>query len=179
MKIYTKTGDKGITSLVGGKRVPKTHRRIEAYGAVDELNSWIGLIADDQKIGDNQKKTLHLIQNKLFVIGCNLASPSIEAAKKCPQLQATDILMLEENIDKIIVILPQLRTFVLPGGCCIASYCQIARTICRRAERDILRLKENERYSLEISYMNRLSDYLFVLARALVYAEGATERCWK
>lgn len=178
MKIYTKTGDKGTTSLVGGKRVPKTHRRIEAYGVVDELNSWIGLIAD-QKIEEARKKLLFEIQGNLFTIGSNLAAPTVEIAKKCPQLQSDDVSRLEKEIDGLSESLPQLRTFVLPGGSSTASFCQIARTVCRRAEREILRLKEQERYALEIAYVNRLADFLFVLGRFMVYADGAAERFWE
>lgn len=177
MKIYTKTGDKGLTSLVGGKRVPKTHKRIEAYGTTDEVNSWIGLIAD-QNINPEYKEILYRIQNTLFQIGSHLASPSQEISGKYKQVDESDVNTLEEAIDKVNERVPALRTFVLPGGCTVSSYCQIARTVCRRAERTMLRLNENERYALDLIYINRLSDYLFVLARALVHDAHAEERYW-
>ena len=166
MKIYTKTGDKGDTALIGGQRVPKTHERLEAYGSIDELNSWMGLIAC-QDIADKHKTLLHNIQNQLFVVGSHLACPSPEKAATLPQLHTDDISVLEQAIDDMDATLPKLKNFVLPGGNTIASYCHIARTVCRRVERNILRISDFKPEETDLIYINRLSDYLFVLARAV------------
>ncbi len=165
MKIYTKTGDTGSTSLIGGKRVTKYHDRIEAYGTIDELNAYIGLIRD-QKLDKNTFNTLIDIQNKLMICGTMLATE--QANKKTGNIiiNTTDIIYLENKIDEIDNSLPQLKKFILPGGHTTVSYCHIARTICRRAER--ITIKVSEKFDIDniiIKYLNRLSDYLFVLSR--------------
>jgi cob(I)alamin adenosyltransferase len=167
MKIYTKTGDQGDTTLIGGRRVPKTHERIEGYGAVDELNAWLGLIAD-QNIDDKHKTLLHNIQEQLFIAGSFMACPDKEKAATLPQLHADAVSLLEQAIDEMDAKLPKLTNFILPGGNTVSSYCQIARTVCRRAERNILRINDLSHAEAILIYINRLSDYLFVLARTLV-----------
>ena len=166
MKTYTKTGDQGDTSLIGGKRVPKTDDRLEAYGSIDELNSWIGLIVC-QDIADKHKALLYRIQSRLFIVGSHLACSFSEAATTLLQLQAEDTAALEQAIDEMDAQLPKLKNFVLPGGNTISSYCHIARTVCRRAERNILKVKSINPEKNILPYINRLSDYLFVLARTL------------
>jgi cob(I)alamin adenosyltransferase len=179
MKIYTKTGDKGQTSLIGGTRVPKHHIRIEAYGTVDELNSWIGLIRD-QHIDELHRGILIEIQDRLFTIGSSLASDPEKAKMKIPDLKEEDITLLEQEIDKMNDELPEMRSFVLPGGHTTVSYCHIARCVCRRAERNTIHLSENEFVAeLVIKYLNRLSDYLFVLSRKLTHDLSAREIPWK
>jgi len=179
MKIYTKTGDKGKTSLIGGTRVSKHHIRIEAYGTVDELNSHIGLIRD-QQIDEHSKKILIEIQDRLFTIGSSLASDPDKSRMKIPDLKEEDITLLEKEIDTMNEVLPQMRSFVLPGGNTIVSYCHIARCVCRRAERITIHLSENSFVDeLVIKYLNRLSDYLFVLARKLSQDLKAVEIPWK
>ena len=171
MKIYTKTGDKGDTSLIGGQRVPKTHERLEAYGSIDELNAWIGLIAD-QDIAENHKTLLHNIQHQLFVIGFHLACPIQDLAATLPQLSVDEISSLEQAIDEMDAKLPKLKSFILPGGNTVSSYCQIARTVCRRAERNMLRITNFTPTESILIYINRLSDYLFVLARTFIVSES-------
>jgi len=139
MKIYTKTGDKGETSLIGGTRVPKHHIRIESYGTVDELNSWIGLI-NDQDIAQESKTILSEIQDRLFTIGSSLASDPEKSKMKIPDLHASDIELLENQIDKMNEVLPEMRHFILPGGHTSISYCHLARCVCRRAERNVIHL---------------------------------------
>lgn len=179
MKIYTKTGDKGQTSLIGGTRVPKHHVRIEAYGTVDELNSWIGLLRD-QQIKDEYKTILVEVQDRLFTIGSTLAADPEKSKMKLPELKEADITMLEKAIDKMNEVLPEMRSFILPGGHTIVSYCHIARCVCRRAERNTIHLSETAAvHELVIKYLNRLSDYLFVLARRLSHDLKATETPWK
>jgi cob(I)alamin adenosyltransferase len=179
MKIYTKTGDKGQTSLIGGTRVPKHHVRIEAYGTVDELNSWIGLIRD-QDISSHHKSTLAEIQDRLFTIGSSLASDPGKSKMKIPDLKEEDILLLEKEMDAMNEKLPEMKSFLLPGGHTTVSYCHLARCVCRRAERGVLRLSEGEFVAdLVIKYLNRLSDYLFVLSRALGQDLHASEIPWK
>ncbi|MEH6704775.1 MAG: cob(I)yrinic acid a,c-diamide adenosyltransferase [Galbibacter orientalis] len=185
MKIYTKTGDKGTTALYGGTRVPKHHIRIEGYGTVDELNSWIGLIRD-QEIEDTYKTVLIAIQDRLFTIGAILATPPekefLKNGKKrldIPRVSKEDISLLETEIDAMDASLPPMTHFVLPGGHTTVSYCHIARTICRRAERKATYLHENEPFDeLVLNYLNRLSDYLFVLARKLTFDLKADEVKW-
>ena len=175
MKIYTKTGDTGTTSLIGGKRVKKSNLRIESYGTVDELNSYIGLIKDQKGIGNNDKNSLLKIQHELFVIGAMLATaPDKETLKNgkervtISKINKHSILFLEEEIDKMDEKLPQMTHFILPGGHQTVSFCHIARCVCRRAERLSVELNEKEKVSNElIIYLNRLSDYLFTLARKL------------
>ena len=179
MKIYTKTGDKGQTSLIGGTRVPKHHTRIEAYGTVDELNSWLGLIRD-QAIDLHSKEILTEIQDRLFTIGSSLASDPDKSKMKIPDLKEEDIVLLEKEMDAMNDKLPEMRSFILPGGHPIVSYCHIGRCVCRRAERASLRLSETEFVAdLVVKYLNRLSDFLFVLGRKLSSDLGAAEIPWK
>lgn len=179
MKIYTKTGDKGLTSLFGGKRVPKHHLRIEAYGTVDELNSNIGLIRD-QKISSETFAVLIEIQDRLFTLGSILATEPGNEKVKVPQLNEQDILFLENEIDKMNEVLPEMRSFVLPGGHQTVSFCHITRCVCRRAERLVVHLAEVENVpELIIKYLNRLSDYLFVLSRKISQENNANEIPWK
>ena len=178
MKIYTKKGDQGQTSLIGGKRVPKNDIKIESYGTVDELNSWIGLLRD-QKIQDFYIEQLLEIQDRLFTIGSLLAAVE-DHNMQLPELSEEDILYLESAIDEMNKTLPEMRSFVLPGGNQIVSFCHIARCVCRRAERLTVALNENEeRYNLVLKYLNRLSDYLFTLSRALTMDLSVKETPWK
>jgi len=166
MKIYTKTGDKGDTSLIGGIRVPKYHPEIEAYGTIDELNSYIGLIRG-QKIDKHTIALLIEIQKKLFVIG-SLLTYDDKKDIKLSLLNNKDILLLEKEINKISETLPKQDSFIIPGGNTIVSYCHIARCVCRRAERKIVKLRHDYYVNeINIKYINRLSDYLFILARKL------------
>ena len=141
MKIYTKTGDEGLTSLIGGTRVPKYDLRIESYGTVDELNSYIGLIRD-HGIDADQKDTLKEIQDRLFTIGAALASDPEKSKMKIPDLHLSDITFLESQIDEMNLVLPELKHFILPGGSPVVSFCHVSRCVCRRAERIIVHLKE-------------------------------------
>ena len=185
MKIYTKTGDKGTTALFGGTRVPKDHIRIESYGTVDELNSYIGLIRD-QEIDTHYKNILIEIQDRLFTVGANLATPEDKTVLKNGKSRLqnlgiieSDIQLLEKEIDTMETQLPQMTHFVLPGGHPTVSHCHIARCICRRAERLTVHLSHNESIpEITISYLNRLSDYLFVLARKLTLDLNAEEIKW-
>lgn len=178
-KIYTKTGDKGETSLIGGVRVPKYHLRIESYGTVDELNSYIGLVKES--ITDEQvKKTLYEIQDRLFTIGSVLASDPAKSKMKIPDLHAEDITLLETEMDTMDATLPPLKNFILPGGTVAASYCHVARCVCRRAERLTVQLAtESEVPEIIVRYLNRLSDYLFMLSRKIVQDAGAAETPWR
>lgn len=178
-KIYTKTGDKGETSLIGGTRVPKYHIRIETYGTVDELNSYIGLIRD-QDIDVKTFDTLIEIQDRLFTIGSLLAEDTEKSKMKLPSIKEEDIQFLEKQIDLMDESLEPMKSFVLPGGHTTVSYCHIARCVCRRAERLVIQLstefKVNE---LIIKYLNRLSDYLFTLSRFIAKKVNAKEIAWK
>jgi cob(I)alamin adenosyltransferase len=179
MKIYTKTGDAGTTSLFGGKRVPKSDLRIETYGTVDELNSHIGLLRD-QPVNAERKEVLIEIQDRLFTIGSILATEPGNAKVKIPSLAETDIQFLEKQIDTMDATLPPMKSFVLPGGHQSVSFCHVARTVCRRAERYIIALDAEEKInSLVIKYMNRLSDFLFVLARKMAQELNVEETPWK
>jgi cob(I)alamin adenosyltransferase len=179
MKVYTKTGDKGQTSLFGGKRVPKHDIRIDAYGTVDELNSYIGLIRD-QDIDKKSIETLIEVQDRLFTLGSILATEPGNTKVKVPQLHPQDILLLENEIDAMNEHLPEMRSFVLPGGHTTVSFCHVTRCVCRRAERLISNLSENEEIDeLVLQYLNRLSDYLFVLARKIVIDKEVKEVEWK
>lgn len=179
MKIYTKTGDKGETSLIGGTRVPKYHDRIEAYGTVDELISYIGLIRD-QKIDDHAISELIEIQDRLMTCASILATDCDNCNIKIPEIYDQDIEALEKEIDNMEKDLPPLRSFILPGGHPIVSYCHIARNICRRAERISIKVQDQFKYSEKvIQYLNRLSDYLFVLSRKLSIDLFAKETAWK
>lgn len=178
MKIYTKTGDKGKTSLLGGSRVSKANKRIDAYGNVDELNSWIGLLRD-QKV--NQKRHLLLIeiQDRLFTIGSHLANEGGERQFSIPEIKASDFERLEKAIDEMNEELPPMKNFILPGGNPVISYTHIARTVCRRAERGVVALAELEAVEeVIVIYLNRLSDYLFVLSRMVTKELNATEVPW-
>ncbi|MFD2287445.1 cob(I)yrinic acid a,c-diamide adenosyltransferase [Pedobacter petrophilus] len=178
MKIYTKTGDKGQTSLIGGTRVPKFHLRIDTYGTVDELNSYIGLIMC-QEINEQYQQLLKEIQDRLFTIGASLAADPEKSIMKIPDLKDSDITLLENEIDSMNELLPPLKHFVLPGGNTVVSYCHIARCVCRRAERLTVELAENSFVEERVTvYLNRLSDYLFVLARKLNMDFAAEENIW-
>lgn len=178
MKIYTKTGDKGQTSLIGGTRVPKHHLRIESYGTVDELNSYIGLIRD-QPLSDHQQFLLKEIQDRLFTIGSALASDPEKSKMKIPDLHQEDIELLEKEIDTMTAELPELRHFILPGGSNGVSFCHIARCVCRRAERICVHLSEESFVDEKVMvYLNRLSDYLFVLSRKLCFDQNIEENKW-
>ncbi|MBT3741225.1 MAG: cob(I)yrinic acid a,c-diamide adenosyltransferase [Polaribacter sp.] len=174
MKIYTKTGDKGTTALFGGTRVKKYNLRIESYGTVDELNSYIGLIKD-QEISSYIKESLLKVQNDLFTLGAMLATPpekeTLKSGKErlnIPKIDSDSILFLENEIDKMDALLPQMTHFILPGGHQSVSFCHIARCVCRRAERLSVELNDQENIQNDIiKYLNRLSDFLFVLARML------------
>ncbi len=178
MKIYTRTGDKGQTSLIGGTRVPKYHLRIDTYGTVDELNSYIGLIMC-QDIDVNHKRLLKEIQDRLFTIGASLAADPEKSKMKIPDLLDSDIVLLEKEMDAMNEVLPELKHFVLPGGNTVVSYCHIARCVCRRAERLAVELAEQSFVNEHVTvYLNRLSDYLFVLARKLNMDFEAEENIW-
>lgn len=179
LKIYTKTGDKGLTSLIGGTRLPKQHVRIEAYGTVDELNSHVGLVRDVVSDTETQQLLIY-IQDRLFTIGSHLAADPEKNKMQLPPIIEEDIVALEKAIDKINEQVPEMKSFVLPGGHIHLSYCHIARCVCRRAERAVLRLAENEKVDeIHAKYLNRLSDYLFMLARWLVLKLNAQEIPWK
>ncbi|MCY1515496.1 Cob(I)yrinic acid a,c-diamide adenosyltransferase [compost metagenome] len=179
MKIYTKTGDKGQTSLIGGTRVPKYHLRIEAYGTVDELNSYIGLIGC-QPVAGHHQAILKEIQDRLFTIGSSLAADPERSKMKIPDLLESDIVLLEKEMDEMNHHLPELRHFILPGGDTVVSYCHIARCVCRRAERLAVHLSEDSFVEPKvIIYLNRLSDFLFVLARKLNSDNGLPEHIWE
>jgi cob(I)alamin adenosyltransferase len=178
MKIYTKTGDKGYTSLIGGTRVPKHHLRIESYGTVDELNSYIGLIRD-QDISVYDKDLLKQIQDRLFTIGSSLAADPEKSRMIIPDLHAADIELLEQEMDRMNETLPELRHFILPGGNNAISYCHIARCVCRRAERLSVHLAEESTVDEKVNiYLNRLSDYLFTLARMIGHQNKVPENQW-
>ncbi|HZL10843.1 MAG TPA: cob(I)yrinic acid a,c-diamide adenosyltransferase [Prolixibacteraceae bacterium] len=179
MKIYTRTGDDGTTGLIGGTRVKKYDIRLESYGTIDELNSYIGVVRSLQT-DEHADKVLEKIQHKLFVIGAHLASEdSVGMIKKQMPCGEADVVMLENEMDLLIAVLPELRNFILPGGCQASSFCHVARTICRRAERRIIELSEkNEVDSNLIKFINRLSDYLFVLSRKVSMDQKAPEILW-
>lgn len=188
MKIYTKTGDKGSTSLIGGTKVPKSHLRIEAYGTVDELNSWIGLCRDG--LADaGSRHLLQEIQDRLFTIGSSLAcDPEKEPKMRIPDLEESDIVLLENEMDRMSEEIPPMKSFVLPGGHPLVSQLHIARCVCRRAERCCVRLEleaaenvpeETKTEDFIIKYLNRLSDYLFILSRYTGHLLSAPEIPWK
>ena len=178
MKIYTKTGDIGDTSLFGGRRVSKSDLRIETYGTTDELNSWIGLIRD-VNTNEKERELLKEIQDRIFTLGAELAADPDNKKLKTPDLHESDIEALEQAIDAMDAVLEPLRNFILPGGHMYVSYCHLARTVCRRAERLTVHLhKESEVDPLIIKYLNRLSDYLFTLARKMSKDQNAGEVNW-
>lgn len=178
MKIYTKTGDKGYTSLIGGTRVPKHHLRIESYGTVDELNSYVGLIRD-QSIGSHHQEILKEIQDRLFTIGSSLAADPNKSKMIIPDLVSADIELLEKEMDLMNETLPELKHFILPGGSNVISYCHIARCVCRRAERLVVHLAEESTVEPNVTiYLNRLSDYLFTLGRKVAHDDRVAENQW-
>jgi len=178
MKIYTKTGDKGYTSLIGGVKVRKNNIRLEAYGTTDELNSHIGLVRDNLS-DEHLRNMLYDIQNNLFVIGSLLAAHPEKNKMQLPEINETDIEVLELEIDALTEKLPELTHFVLPGGHAFVSQCHIARTVCRRAERITVDLAENEPVAeIIIRYLNRLSDFLFTLCRWIAMQQNAEEVKW-
>lgn len=178
MKIYTKTGDKGQTSLIGGTRVAKYHLRIECYGTIDELNSWIGLIRD-QGIDDHSITQLLEVQDRLFTIGSSLAADPDKSKMKIPDLTEADITLLEKEMDKMNDDLPELHSFILPGGNNLVSFCHLARCVCRRAERLVVHLADESFVDEKVKmYLNRLSDYLFVLARWMAMQRNSAETPW-
>lgn len=174
MKIYTKSGDKGQTSLVGGTRVSKSDQRIEAYGTVDELNSALGVVASLHSL---YTVFLNDIQHKLFNIGSTLAAEN-DLKFELPSVDLEDIAVLEKEIDRINSGLEPLKNFILPGGSLLSAHTHIARCICRRAERRVVELDE-PRFSIHVQYLNRLSDYLFILSREWLRVEGKPEVIWK
>ena len=180
MRVYTRTGDDGTTGLIGGTRVKKYDLRLEAYGTIDELNSWIGLIRS-QQIRVEDIADLIEIQNKLFVIGARLATETVNEDQSFKfSCCDSDILYLEKRMDHILDTLPQLNNFLLPGGSNAVSYCHIARTICRRAERRVYQLSSANPMPAELlKYLNRLSDYLYVLSRKVASDTGIEEIPWK
>jgi len=181
MKIYTKAGDLGSTSLIGGTRVPKSHIRIESYGTVDELNSFIGLLCD--LLTNTEIKTvLKEVQDRLFTVGSSLAcDPDKEPALKIPDLKEDDIAYLESLMDKMNEVLEPMKSFILPGGHQAISTAHIARCVCRRAERWCVNLQEEDLFvePMVIKYLNRLSDYLFVLSRYIGHLNGVPDSPWK
>lgn len=178
MKIYTKGGDTGKTSLLGGKRVMKSNLRIESYGTIDELNAHLGLLRD-QPMNELYKDELFKIQNTLFVIGAILACEVDPATYQLPNVREEDITMLEKSIDRMEEELPGLKNFILPGGHPAVSQCHVARCVSRRAERHVVFLSEEiEVADIIIKYLNRLSDYLFVLSRKMARDLGVPEMYW-
>jgi len=181
IKIDTKTGDKGTTSLIGGTKVPKNDIRIETYGTVDELNSWIGMV-NDQLNDATFKNEFKEIQDRLFTIGSSLATDADKEAKmKLPDLNSADVEFLENRIDAMTAQLPPMKNFILPGGHVAVSSIHIARCVCRRAERLAVNMQQHQLFVDEklIQYLNRLSDYLFTLARYVAQKLGAEEITWK
>jgi cob(I)alamin adenosyltransferase len=182
MKIYTKTGDQGTTALFGGKRVSKADLRIETYGTVDELNSYIGLVRDQpvNAVNSDRKNVLIEIQDRLFTVGSMLATEPGNTKVKVPLLSEGDVMFLEKEIDGMEAVLPPMKFFVLPGGHQSVSFCHVARTVCRRAERLTIALNSQETVDpLVIKYLNRLSDFLFVLSRKMTQELNAEEVAWK
>jgi len=179
MKIYTKKGDKGKTQLLGGSMVDKNHIKLECYGTIDELNSFIGNIYD-QEINTAHKEILFKIQNQLFNLGSIISFDGGKDKIRLPNITTQNIKMLEKAIDRMEECLPMLRNFILPSGHPTASKCHIARTVCRRAERNLVALSQKEKINnLYIQYLNRLSDYLFVLARTILKDTNAQEIEWQ
>ena len=178
MKVYTKTGDKGETSLIGGVRGSKSHARLDAYGTIDELNSFVGLVRD-YCLDDAQRELLYKIQNTLFVVGSNLAAAPT-SKMTIPNLEEHEVAELESAIDTMEAQLPELKNFILPGGHPASSHAHVARCVCRRAERFCVALAHDEEIRASIiPYLNRLSDYFFVLARKLAHDHQAEEVIWK
>lgn len=178
MKIYTKTGDDGTTSLFSGGRVAKNHLRVETYGTVDELNSYLG-VARSFKPSEKTNELLEKVQNQLFRLGADLATPMDAKAEWLVRITPEEIMWLETSIDELTGLLPELKNFVLPGGVPAAAHLQLARTICRRAERLLVSLAEHEAINDQaLIYLNRLSDWLFTLARYENFQAGESETKW-
>ena len=180
-KVYTKTGDLGSTSLIGGYRVSKTNARIEAYGTVDELSAFIGVLYDQEGVTAEMRTVLDVVQNKLFTIESHFAlDESSEVKKMIPVLTPEDVAFVEHEIDVMNEQLPELKSFVIPGGNLKASYAHVCRTVCRRAERQGWRLaSEHPVDTLDVKYLNRLSDYFFVLARFFGFLDKIDENNWE
>jgi cob(I)alamin adenosyltransferase len=179
MKIYTKTGDQGTTALFGGKRVSKSELKIETYGTVDELNSWIGVLRD-QPVNEKRNDFLISVQDRLFTAGSILATEAGNTKVKIPLMSEEDVHLLEKEIDLMDSELPSMKSFILPGGHQSVSFCHVARTVCRRAERLTIALSAKEPVGpIVIQYLNRLSDYLFVLARKMGTELNIRETSWK
>ncbi len=179
MKIYTKAGDRGMTSLLGGEFVSKSHPRLEAYGTLDELTSWIGLLRDHLE-GKGIREDLLLIQDRLMLGSSILANERTDGSIKLPLISEEDIYMLENRIDSMDAKLPALTNFIIPGGHKVVSYCHLARTCCRRAERlSAGFVKDSDQTSILIKYLNRLSDYLFTLARKTAKEFKVEENLWQ
>ena len=178
---YTKTGDEGKTSLIGGLRVPKYDDRVEAYGTVDELSAFIGVLYDQEGVTAEQRAVLDTVQNKLFTIESHFAlDENSEVKKMIPVLTADDVAFLEHEIDTMNAILPELKSFVIPGGNLKASHAHVCRTVCRRAERQGWRLASQHPIdTIDLKYLNRLSDYFFVLARFFGFLEKSNETSWE
>jgi len=178
MKIYTRTGDEGMTSLFGGKRVSKADLRIDTYGTVDELNSWVGVLRD-QEVNAKRKEILLAIQDRLFTMGSMLATEPGNVKVKIPKLHEDDIVALEKEIDAMEASLPPMRSFILPGGHPSVSFAHVTRTVCRRAERLVIALQQTDTVDqIVIKYLNRLSDYFFVLSRLMTQELKAEESPW-
>ena len=179
MKIYTKTGDQGTTALFGGKRVSKSDLRIETYGTIDEVNSWVGVLRD-QEVNGKRNEELVEIQDRLFTIGSILAVEPGNTKVKVPALSPEDVTFLEKRIDTMESGLEPMKVFVLPGGHSSVSFGHVTRTVCRRAERLVIALGQAEQVDpLVVQYLNRLSDYFFVLCRAMSSELKAPETPWK
>ena len=179
MKVYTKKGDKGKTQLLGGSMVDKDHAKLECYGTIDELNSFIGNVYD-QELNSFHKEILLKIQNQLFNLGSIISFDGEKNKIKLPNIKMENIKMLEKAIDKMEDNLPKLKSFILPSGHPTASKCHIARTVCRRAERNLVTLSKTTKIDmLHLQYLNRLSDYLFILSRAILKDNGGTEIEWQ
>lgn len=179
MKVYTKKGDLGKTQLLGGSIVSKNHIRLECYGSIDELNAFIGNIYD-QQLNKQHKSILLTIQNQLFNLGSIISFDGKKQKIDLPNISESNIKLLEDEIDRMDAYLPKLKSFILPSGNPSASKCHIARTVCRRAERNLVSLTETvETNPLHLKYLNRLSDYLFVLARDILFSSGSKETQWQ
>lgn len=179
MKVYTKKGDAGETALLGGRRVSKSHMRIEAYGTLDELNAFVGLLRDHVSIEKTIEQLLE-IQDRIFTIGSHMAMDKEDSKMKLPDIRKTDITDLEQWIDEMEAELEPMRSFVLPGGHVTLSYCHVARTVCRRVERATVSLAHEEHINPAIlSYINRLSDYFFMLGRFLAKSLEIKETPWQ
>ena len=178
---YTRTGDEGKTSLIGGLRVPKYDDRVEAYGTVDELSAFIGVLCDQEGVTTEQRAVLDTVQNKLFTIESHFAlDENSEVKKMIPVLTADDVAFLEHEIDTMNAILPELKSFVIPGGNLKASHAHVCRTVCRRAERQGWRLAAQHPVDfVDLKYLNRLSDYFFVLARFFGFLDKVDENNWE